>query len=159
MAAKCLRCKRKKIKCDREEPICHQCITAKVECQYVERRQRPRLAQQKNVMQHLSQRLEELEKHVSGATDDRSPSALLQTPRREAPRRSTPVPSPEASLTVADGQDSWVIPAKTTRRIKFAMVANSDRFIALLQTRVATSRTKRPQSILRHQASTMRCHR
>jgi len=108
---KCLRCKRKKIKCDKAEPICHQCIAAKEECHYVERRQRPRHAHQKAVVQHLSQRLEQLEKQISDAGDDRSSSVSEVVPRRDSIRKSTPVPSPEASLTVADGQDSWVITA------------------------------------------------
>ena len=110
---KCLRCKRKKIKCDKAEPICHQCIAAKEECHYVERRQRPRHAHQKAVVQHLSQRLEQLEKQISDAGDDRSSSVSEVVPRRDSIRKSTPVPSPEASLTVADGQDSWVRTATT----------------------------------------------
>jgi hypothetical protein len=52
-----------------------------------------------------------LEKQISDAGDDRSSSVSEVVPRREIIQKSTPVPSPDASLTVADGQDSWVITA------------------------------------------------
>jgi hypothetical protein len=54
-------------------------------------------------------RPEMLEKQISDAADDRSSSVSDLAPRRESIRKSTPVPSPEASLTVADGQESWVM--------------------------------------------------
>jgi hypothetical protein len=85
----------------------------------VERRQRPRHAHQRVVVQDLSQRLEQLEKHISSTGDDRSSSAPTLTPRRETMRSSTPVPSPEASLTVADGRDSWVYQMATDTRRSF----------------------------------------
>jgi hypothetical protein len=75
----------------------------------VERRKRPRHTQNKAVVQHLTQRLELLEKQISDTGDDRSSSVSEMASRRDMIRRSTPVPSPEASLTVADGQDSWVM--------------------------------------------------
>ncbi|KAL1791849.1 hypothetical protein ACET3X_009600 [Alternaria dauci] len=119
MKLACLRCKRKKIKCDKAEPVCHQCIAVKEECQYVERRQRPRHAQQKAVVQHLSQRLEMLERQISDAAGDRSSSVSELAPRRESMRKSTPVPSPDASLTVADGQESWIYRLATDTRRSF----------------------------------------
>jgi hypothetical protein len=61
------------VKCDRGEPVCHQCIIAKTECQYVERRQRPRVAQQRVAVHHLSQRLESLEKQIKHAGSEASP--------------------------------------------------------------------------------------
>jgi hypothetical protein len=61
------------IKCDRGEPVCHQCIVAKTECQYVERRQRPRHAQQRVAVHHLTQRLAELEKQISHPAQNGSP--------------------------------------------------------------------------------------
>ncbi|KAL6155517.1 hypothetical protein ACJQWK_05167 [Exserohilum turcicum] len=71
-------------------------------------------------MQHLSQRLEQLEKHVGGASDENSPSAPHMTPKaEEATERRTPVPSPEASLTVADGQESWIYRLATDARRSF----------------------------------------
>lgn len=60
-------------------------------------------------MQHLSQRLEQLEKHVSSSTGDGSPPPVsLPTPAGESVPRRTPVPRPGTPLTVADGQESWV---------------------------------------------------
>jgi hypothetical protein len=99
--------------------VCHQCITGKVDCQYVERRQRPRHAPQRVAVQDLSQRLEQLEKHISSTGDERMSSAPTITPQRDIARASTPVPSPEASLTVADGRDSWVYQLATDTRHSF----------------------------------------
>ena len=64
-----------KIKCGKEEPVCQQCLTATSECQYVDRRQRPRLVQQRVAVHHLSHRLEVLEKHITrtAAGSDVSP--------------------------------------------------------------------------------------
>ncbi|KAF1841025.1 uncharacterized protein K460DRAFT_371020 [Cucurbitaria berberidis CBS 394.84] len=118
MKLACLRCKRKKIKCDKEEPACHQCATAKSECQYVERRQRPRLAQQKVAVQHLTQRLKLLEEQVSRNGDGHSSSTSVPS-SPDAARDITPVPSPEASLTVGDGQESWIYQLATDTRRNF----------------------------------------
>ncbi|KAA8625322.1 Zn-clus domain containing protein [Pyrenophora tritici-repentis] len=120
MKLACLRCKRKKIKCDRADPICHQCITGKAECQYVERRQRPRPAQQKAVVQHLSQRLEMLEKQISASSDTSSPSESFKTPGREVVQKATPITSPKGSWNVpANGQDSWIYRLATDTRRNF----------------------------------------
>ncbi|KAH7388650.1 hypothetical protein BKA66DRAFT_460438 [Pyrenochaeta sp. MPI-SDFR-AT-0127] len=94
-------------------------MTAKAECQYVERRQRPRLAQQKVAVQHLNQRLELLERHISHADDSRSPSTPLPTIIQRTARDISPVPSPEASLTVGDGQESWIYRLATDTRRSF----------------------------------------
>lgn len=147
--AKCLRCKRKKIKCDRADPVCRQCVIAAAECQYVERRKRPRVAQQKNVMEYLSQRLEQLEKHVSTSGEPDSSPGSLPTPQPEVLQRITPLSSPEAPLTVADSQESWVIDSNNT---SVTTVADNYRFIDLLLTRVGASKTKLPRSTPQDQA-------
>ncbi|USP74175.1 uncharacterized protein yc1106_01449 [Curvularia clavata] len=70
-------------------------------------------------MSHLSQRLEQLEKHVSGTGDDSSSSKSLPTPAGEAMPRHTPVASPEAPLIEADGQESWIYQLATDTRRSF----------------------------------------
>lgn len=148
--AKCLRCKRKKIKCDRADPVCRQCVTAAEECQYVERRKRPRVAQQKNVMEYLSQRLEQLEKHVSTSGEPDSSPGSLPTPQREVSQRTPPLSSPEAPLTLADSQESWVI--ESDHNTSITTVADGDRFIDLLLTRAGASKTKPLRSTPQDQA-------
>ncbi|KAH7080572.1 hypothetical protein BKA63DRAFT_591170 [Paraphoma chrysanthemicola] len=114
MKLACVRCKRKKIKCDKGEPVCHQCITAKTECQYVERRQRPRHAQPRVAVNHLYQRLEQLEKqiHHTGSDTQLTPVTEPRAPESDAPSETTtssdPVPSPKVSLMNGDGQESWI---------------------------------------------------
>lgn len=119
MKLACLRCKRKKIKCDRADPVCRQCVTAAEECQYVERRKRLRIAQHKNAMEYLSQRLEQLEKHVSTSGEPDSSPGSLPTPQREVIQRTPPLSSPEAPLTVADSQESWIYRLATDTRRSF----------------------------------------
>lgn len=148
--AKCLRCKRKKIKCDRADPVCRQCVTAAEECQYVERRKRLRIAQHKNAMEYLSQRLEQLEKHVSTSGEPDSSPGSLPTPQREVIQRTPPLSSPEAPLTVADSQESWVI--DSNHNTSTTTVANGDRFIDLLLTRAGASKIKLPRSTPQGQA-------
>lgn len=99
------------IKCDKNEPVCHQCTIVKSNCQYVERRQRPRFAQQKVEVQHLTQRLDLLEKHIRHTADERSPSTSVPPTSQDAAPDVTPVPSPEASLTVSDGQECKKTPS------------------------------------------------
>jgi hypothetical protein len=70
-------------------------------------------------VQHLNQRLELLEKHITNTGDERSPSMSSSTPRQDVPRRSITVPSPEASLTVADGQESWIYRLASGTRTNF----------------------------------------
>lgn len=69
------------MRCDRGEPSCQRCITAKDECLYVERRPRVRQAQQRVAVQGLTLRLDRLERQVTQGTptDETSPSqsALL----------------------------------------------------------------------------------
>ncbi|KAF2833134.1 hypothetical protein CC86DRAFT_310811 [Ophiobolus disseminans] len=110
MKLACLRCKRKKIKCDKEEPVCHQCITAKTECQYVERRQRPRIAQQRVAVHHLNERLELLEQQITRSGTERSPTITVSESGRlsENTTSEDTVPSPKVSLTQGDGQESWI---------------------------------------------------
>ncbi|KAF2032544.1 hypothetical protein EK21DRAFT_98927 [Setomelanomma holmii] len=123
MKLACVRCKRKKIKCDKGEPVCHQCITAKTECQYVERRQRPRHAQPRVAVHHLYQRLEQLEKQVSRADPDPSPSVTFPHPDSDAPSEATAstesVPSPNLSLLNRDGQESWIFQMASNVRRNF----------------------------------------
>ncbi|KAH9865699.1 hypothetical protein J1614_009286 [Plenodomus biglobosus] len=119
MKLACQRCKHKKIKCNKGEPLCHQCITAKVDCHYLERRKRPRLVQQKAAVHHLTHRLEALEKQLHTSNDKVSPPICAPSRGVESnvARSSASVPSPEASLTVADGQESWIYQlAKHTKR-------------------------------------------
>ncbi|KFX87316.1 hypothetical protein V490_08349 [Pseudogymnoascus sp. VKM F-3557] len=112
MKIACMRCKRKKIKCDKIEPACNQCTAAKTECQYGERRQRLRATQQRGSMQHLSERLELLENRMSGPATEFSPPTTSPTSRYKAPSTATTsidqVLSPAASLMTSDGQESWV---------------------------------------------------
>ena len=111
MKLACVRCKRKKIKCDKGEPVCHQCVTAKADCQYVERRQRPKTAQQRVAVQHLNQRLEFLEKQISRGGSERSPT-IPTSPDAEGLSETVTsedsVPSPKVSLMGGDGQESWI---------------------------------------------------
>lgn len=95
-------------------------MTAKSECQYVERRQRPRLAHQR-VVTSLSQRLELLERQISNSgsrlepTQQRSPavstSLTASTSDIEDPRIAHPVAdaSPSVAFQVPENaQDSWI---------------------------------------------------
>jgi hypothetical protein len=70
----------------------------------VERRQRPRLVQQRVAVQRFNQRLETLEQQLGGANKAFQPSDSITPARQETARSNASVPSPEASLTVADGQ-------------------------------------------------------
>lgn len=71
----------------------------------MERRQRPRLAQQKVAVQHLNQRLELLEKQISRASDRSSQSTPISPTPQGTAREISPVPSPEASSTADEGQE------------------------------------------------------
>ncbi|KAJ4986668.1 fungal specific transcription factor [Stagonosporopsis vannaccii] len=129
MKLACLRCKRKKIKCDKAEPICHQCVTAKTECQYVERRQRPRLVQQRIAAASLNQRLELLEKQISsvGARVDLAPQRSLSP--STSLTTSTPGivdqepatnPAPAAGLQAPDSDEhSWIYQMATDTKRQF----------------------------------------
>ncbi|KZM21761.1 sequence-specific DNA binding RNA polymerase II transcription factor [Ascochyta rabiei] len=112
MKLACLRCERKKVKCDKDDPACHQCVTAKSGCQYVERRQRPRLAQHRVAVTSLSKRLELLEKQISNdgsrleSAQQRSPSVSTSL------AGSTPDPiDPGAANIVAESSPSVVFQA------------------------------------------------
>ncbi|KAH9870510.1 hypothetical protein IAQ61_005986 [Plenodomus lingam] len=130
MGLACQRCKYKKIKCDRGEPICRQCTIAKADCHYAERRKRPRLAQPKVAVHRLTHRLEALEKKLHSSNEGASPplSSFLSSPshvvrseaaRSEASRSTSLIPSPEASLTAADGQESWIYQLATKTKRNF----------------------------------------
>ncbi|CAO2650629.1 Nn.00g019210.m01.CDS01 [Neocucurbitaria sp. VM-36] len=71
-----------------------------------------------NAIQHLNQRLEFLEQQISRNGDRGSPSTSVPS-SQDAVREITPVPSPEASLTVGDGQESWVYRLATDTRRNF----------------------------------------
>lgn len=117
----------KQIKCDKGDPICHQCITAKTECQYVERRQRPRLAQQRVAVTSLNHRIELLEKQISNTDNHLRPTT--HQPSSSVPT-SLSVSASEGSDTIAvdsspsvafhtpeSAQDSWIYRmANDTRR-------------------------------------------
>ncbi|KAH8723455.1 hypothetical protein GQ44DRAFT_741061 [Phaeosphaeriaceae sp. PMI808] len=106
----CQRCKRKKIKCDKGEPACYQCNSAQADCQYVERRQRPRLAQQRVAVSHLTERLQLLEKQISNTNTESSPPGIsvesVEPPETETSIES--VPSPRVSVMAGDGRESWI---------------------------------------------------
>ncbi|KAF2866738.1 hypothetical protein BDV95DRAFT_583707 [Massariosphaeria phaeospora] len=109
MKLACVRCKFRKIKCDKGEPICHQCITASAECVYVERRKRPRLAEQKVEVRSLSRRLELLEKHVTpGSLLDRISPSTSQSTELPVPVDSEPAVSPSDTLIAEGGPESWI---------------------------------------------------
>ncbi|KAF2018874.1 hypothetical protein BU24DRAFT_447492 [Aaosphaeria arxii CBS 175.79] len=113
MKLACQRCKHKKIKCDRAEGTCHQCVLAQAECIYIERKKRPRLTQQKNDVTALNRRLEFLERQLSRSEREASSSSL---PKDDVPldpstqsRSSVSPVSPEVLLTVeGNGQASWI---------------------------------------------------
>ncbi|KAF2856144.1 hypothetical protein T440DRAFT_99182 [Plenodomus tracheiphilus IPT5] len=121
MKLACQRCKHKKIKCDKGEPICHQCITAKADCHYLERRKRLRLVHQKAAVHQLTNRLEALEKQLHVGNERVLPSSC--TPSYDARSKASPssasIPSPEASLMVADGQESWIYQLATHTKRNF----------------------------------------
>lgn len=93
----------------------------KSECQYVERRQRPRLAQQRVAVTSLSQRLELLEKQISN-TDNRleptqqpppsvSTSLTILTPdiAESSMAHTAAHASPSVAFqTTENAQDSWI---------------------------------------------------
>ncbi|KAJ8115860.1 hypothetical protein OPT61_g2598 [Boeremia exigua] len=131
MKLACLRCKRKKhrsvlilgvntkqTKCNRAEPVCHQCVTAKAECQYVERRQRPRLAQQRIATASLGKRLELLEKHISNSghfieSDSQRPRSVSTSLTTSTPDDVSQDPAsispPNITLQPPEsGEGSWV---------------------------------------------------
>ncbi|KAF2792218.1 hypothetical protein K505DRAFT_376215 [Melanomma pulvis-pyrius CBS 109.77] len=112
MKLACVRCKHKKIKCDKAEGRCHQCITASEECVYVERRKRRRLVQPEVEVGDLNRRLEYIEKHLGGPETE-SPSI----PRSiEEPTQHDSIPAdvlaasstPDSLPAVENGPDSWV---------------------------------------------------
>ena len=132
----------KKVKCDKGRPICHQCVTAKAECVYVERRQRPRLAQQRVAVTSLSKRLELLERQiVNGGHRSESEPEIHQTPATSvsatAPDSAEREPLTGSSLSPEDqvsdnGKDSWV----------YQMASNTQR---QFQTQATPASTPTPQ--------------
>jgi hypothetical protein len=100
-----------KVKCDKAEPICHQCVTAKTECQYVE---------QRVAVNSLNQRLEVLERQIvnGGYCDEpqslapsRSPSSSLSLPTSTdtADQDNTAHSSPSLQLRLNESsEDSWI---------------------------------------------------
>ncbi|KAF2257930.1 hypothetical protein CC78DRAFT_549523 [Lojkania enalia] len=119
----CLRCKHKKIKCDRGQPKCHQCVTAIADCTYVERRQRPRLGEAKVEVRNLNRRVEFLEKQLQSG-DQAPPHASPSPPSSEVPPsvRIFPPGSPNTSFAAEDGRDTWIYRMATDAKRNFAKV-------------------------------------
>ncbi|KAF2131498.1 hypothetical protein P153DRAFT_365077 [Dothidotthia symphoricarpi CBS 119687] len=121
MKLACLRCKRKKIKCDKGNPICHQCITASTTCQYVERRRRPRLTQQRETVPCLNYRLELLEKQIanSGTGEQRSPFSPLTVPSGPVNEDTSMITPSSRAFMNDNAQESWIYRMATDARRKF----------------------------------------
>ncbi|PVI00138.1 hypothetical protein DM02DRAFT_563555 [Periconia macrospinosa] len=129
MKLACVRCKRKKIKCNRDEPRCNHCIAAKADCEYVGRRQRTRTAQQKASVLHLNQRLEILERSLSHnspthAVHERSPSSSRTPASTESgvilPEEEIDSEAvSEIPLTTENGQESWIYRMATDAQKNF----------------------------------------
>ncbi|KAF2740046.1 hypothetical protein EJ04DRAFT_483631 [Polyplosphaeria fusca] len=109
MKLACLRCRHKKVKCDKGDPICHQCIVAKEECIYTERRKRPRVEQHAEAST-LSRRLEFLERRINVSEQNDSteigntvsPQHNAGAPHVSSPRSSSP------PLERGKGTESWI---------------------------------------------------
>ncbi|KAL4952086.1 hypothetical protein BDW69DRAFT_168565 [Aspergillus filifer] len=90
MRLSCLRCRDRKLKCDRGEPQCKRCQSIGIQCTYPERR-KTRGSRQKSEIHQLDHRLEALEERLRATT----------TPVHGS---STPTPPPraeEASRSIA----------------------------------------------------------
>ena len=96
----------------------------------MERRQRPRLVQQRVAVQHLNQRLKTLEQQLSGANRAYQPSNSVSPARQVTARSSASVPSPEASLTVADGQQCKNSPMMMVREFTRIDAVNHKLYLA-----------------------------
>ncbi|KAF2681575.1 hypothetical protein K458DRAFT_76235 [Lentithecium fluviatile CBS 122367] len=125
MKLACVRCKHKKIKCDKGEPTCHQCITSKSDCQYVERRKKPRLVEERVAVQHLSRRLEFLEKQLVAGYQNSpiSPPQMLAGDTTSPANTPLPAVVPNVASDVAlmdeNGQESWIYQMATHTRKGF----------------------------------------
>ncbi|KAF2746452.1 hypothetical protein M011DRAFT_468543 [Sporormia fimetaria CBS 119925] len=123
MKLACVRCKQKKIKCDKDEPVCKQCVAADTECVYVERRKRPRLAQQKNDVRELRNRIEFLEHQLHGS--EHTTSASPESPARTVePPDQEPLPDnlADATVTRETGKESWIYRMASDTRHQFEQV-------------------------------------
>ncbi|CAI6336235.1 unnamed protein product [Periconia digitata] len=126
MKLACVRCKRKKVKCDKGEPSCNHCITAKTSCEYVSRRQRPRLAQQRNAVQYLNRRLEIIEQSLTHSTHA-TPERQSSSPQTSSAASGVVLPDDgidaesvsEVPLAAENGQDSWIYRMATDAQRNF----------------------------------------
>lgn len=118
MKLACVRCKQKKIKCDKTEPVCNQCITAATECVYVERRKRPKLSEKHDVRE-LSRRIQFLEQQLAGNSS--SPLSREQSVETVV-AEPQPIPSRGAPKGGESGQESWIYRLASDTRQKFEKV-------------------------------------
>ncbi|KAF2120436.1 hypothetical protein BDV96DRAFT_266195 [Lophiotrema nucula] len=123
MKLACLRCKHKKIKCDKREPICHQCITALAECVYVERKKRPRLQERRVEMNVLNDRLIFLEKHLNEPTEQSTDRASVGSHASEQREPNTPDAALSTpSLVEGIGSELWIYRMAKDATTKFERV-------------------------------------
>ncbi|KAL4863345.1 hypothetical protein BDV12DRAFT_202189 [Aspergillus spectabilis] len=103
----CLRCRDRKLKCDREEPECNRCRTSSLPCVYPEKR-KPRGARHITEIRRLDGRLEALEDRLKARPSSKaSHSDALATP---SPSQVSPLAV--AAPTTSDGdytrQSTWL---------------------------------------------------
>ncbi|KAF1993490.1 hypothetical protein P154DRAFT_582758 [Amniculicola lignicola CBS 123094] len=135
MKLSCVRCKQKKIKCNKCDERCGQCaaVYPSAECIYMERKKRLRLAQQKLAVGDLARRLESIEKQIN-TTEYGSPSSL-PTQMRESPDDTTPTDhstTPSGRVMTEGGPESWIYRLANDARHNFEKVNTQSQLTSAL---------------------------
>ncbi|KAL4745758.1 hypothetical protein BDW72DRAFT_198349 [Aspergillus terricola var. indicus] len=105
MKLSCLRCKDRKLRCDRGEPQCKRCQNSSVQCLYPDKR-KTRGARQKSDIHRLDHRLEALEEQLKAAT---TKNVSQESPNRtHSPTETTRVETPHVNLENAPKDDAFL---------------------------------------------------
>ncbi|KAL6230686.1 hypothetical protein BDW75DRAFT_60033 [Aspergillus navahoensis] len=105
MKLSCLRCRDRKLKCDRGEPQCKRCQTSSLQCLYPDKR-KTRGARQKSDIHGLAHRLEALEEQLNAAA---TTNASQKAPNRsQTPGETLRVETPQVSLENGPREDAFL---------------------------------------------------
>ncbi|CBF80352.1 uncharacterized protein ANIA_08345 [Aspergillus nidulans FGSC A4] len=105
MKLSCLRCKDRKLRCDRGEPQCKRCQNSSVQCLYPEKR-KTRGSRQKSDIHRLDHRLEALEEQLRAAA---ARNVSQESPTRaHTPAETTRVGTPQVDLENVSKDDAFL---------------------------------------------------
>ncbi|KAJ9488877.1 hypothetical protein VN97_g4402 [Penicillium thymicola] len=121
MKLSCSRCRDKKLKCDRSEPVCKRCMTSGFPCSYPARR-KPRGERQKAEIRRSDRRLEAQENRSSAPTDIRAPDTPSPSQIDQATATVPQASEPE------QGANTWIYRMVSGAKNSIESLANKGEF-------------------------------